>query len=175
LASVVAFEACTRAQLSSIAASTLNSVWSCERRLLFIVISIACRTPKARIASTTVAMIGQIQICRLRKTPVRETVRPMLLDAQVMLGVRGPAWDFVPKNDLNQLILNSPHPSLAEILADNARPKAVAHPLRTPRGGPMQMLDSSKFLLCRAGATPGKINKERRRDSESGHQFQSLQ
>ncbi len=55
-----------------------------------------------------VATIGQIQICRFRKTPVRVTVRLKVLDAQVILGVRGLGLAFDQKSDLNQLIFDAP-------------------------------------------------------------------
>jgi hypothetical protein len=38
------------------------------------------------MVSSPTAMIGQIQSCRFRKTPVRETVRPTLEVAHVMCG-----------------------------------------------------------------------------------------
>src|SRR5580704_2842639 len=112
-ASVVAFEDCTRAQLSNMADSTLSRVCSCERRLFFIVASMARRTPNASTARSTVATMGQTQICRFRNTPVRETVRPILLDAQVILGVREFACDREEKSDFNQFI-STPPPTSAE-------------------------------------------------------------
>jgi hypothetical protein len=46
----------------------------------------ARRTKMPTIESSTTAMIGQIQICFFRKTPVREMLRPTLEVAQVMWG-----------------------------------------------------------------------------------------
>ena len=45
------------------------------------------------IDSSTTAMIGQIQICFFRNTPVREIERPTLDVAQVMCGPAGRTAD----------------------------------------------------------------------------------
>jgi len=85
-------------------------------------------------------------------TPVRVTVRPMLLDAQVMLGERGlplcleEKKGFEERNDLSQLILDAPTLCRGLLVLPTYAPSR-RHPVRTLRGGPIPIAGSSKGLL----------------------------
>jgi hypothetical protein len=82
------FDSWTLNQVSSIAVSRSSTVLNCDSRFARIVLSMAARTAKPMIESNTTAMIGQIHICRRKKSPAREIERPTVLVPNVMCGPR---------------------------------------------------------------------------------------